>query len=748
MAAIAGASERPRASTARRASMFSYTSGNPLRQQSGLGFATGGVSPTLKFGRGATPASTSTKTSRMALRSDELEVVRGPVLLMMTAHYAWYGLLLIIGHLVGWYYIYYWTLPLYAYFSYGALEMGRLAEHKWTSSIVPMYLSFIPYFVFQMVARDAHTIFGVLWFSSLIAINLQVGSQKFNVHLIIAAFLFNGITALTTGLMILYTGPDSWLLFLRDDSVLFSDPILKDGKLVCSDFTSLEGKFCVEHRITTISWPKEGTFVAGTVLLSIAFKQLQVFIKEYALNLIDRQTHVSQLSRQNADLKKQLKAIKKDVDLDLDSPITKVIKVIRSIQEKVDDIDLAESLDYVVSILSSNQLFMPNLDANKNAMDNDVNKWLTAMITNQTDTNSPLDVLSSNFNLNETNKQDLTISKLVGVSSDRVTDVLNNMDTWEFNVFDLAEATEGRPLFHIGYAAFERYGFKSMYQLEDSVVRSFLVKIEALYRNNPYHNSTHAADVMHAVHFFLVALGLNEVLSPEDSFCLIVAAIIHDLDHPGVNNAFLINTESQLAIRYNDLAVLENHHCARAFETLMTDPTCNIFAKFPPDKFKVLRSSILSMVLATDMAGHFEYIAKFKNKVSGSGLDFQDAKDRQLVMDIAIKCGDISNATKPLEICKKWTANIMEEFFLQGDEEKRRNQPISMFMDRTNTVIPKCQIGFIDYIVTPLYEVWDTYMNEDRKFNALENLSSNREYWKRQLELDLQAVQIDKPKDS
>jgi hypothetical protein len=98
---------------------------------------------------------------------------------------------------------------------------------------------------------------------------------------------------------------------------------------------------------------------------------------------------------------------------------------------------------------------------------------------------------------------------------------------------------------------------------------------------------------------------------------------------------------------------------------LLTNPACNILRGLTPEKLKTIRASILAMVLATDMAGHFEYIAKFKNKLSGSGLDYNDQKDRQLLMDIMIKCGDISNAAKHTEVCKKWADLIMEEFFRQ-----------------------------------------------------------------------------------
>jgi hypothetical protein len=57
-----------------------------------------------------------------------------------------------------------------------------------------------------------------------------------------------------------------------------------------------------------------------------------------------------------------------------------------------------------------------------------------------------------------------------------------------------------------------------------------------------------------------------------------------------------------------------------------------------------------------------------------------------------------------------------------------------MFMDRHTTDIPKCQIGFIDYVVTPLYKAWDTYLNEEDVFDAMENLNKNKEYWKAQQE--------------
>ncbi len=57
--------------------------------------------------------------------------------------------------------------------------------------------------------------------------------------------------------------------------------------------------------------------------------------------------------------------------------------------------------------------------------------------------------------------------------------------------------------------------------------------------------------------------------SRKEIFGIILAAIIHDFDHPGLNNAFMINSRSDIAIRYNDVSVLENYHIASAYQILL-----------------------------------------------------------------------------------------------------------------------------------------------------------------------------------
>jgi len=46
------------------------------------------------------------------------------------------------------------------------------------------------------------------------------------------------------------------------------------------------------------------------------------------------------------------------------------------------------------------------------------------------------------------------------------------------------------------------------------------------------------------------------------------SAAVHDYEHGGLNNDFLIKTAHPLALRYNDQSPLENHHLSAAVQLL------------------------------------------------------------------------------------------------------------------------------------------------------------------------------------
>ena len=86
---------------------------------------------------------------------------------------------------------------------------------------------------------------------------------------------------------------------------------------------------------------------------------------------------------------------------------------------------------------------------------------------------------------------------------------------------------------------------------------------------NPYHNSIHAADVLQTTAHFCTTGPVQKRLRVIHGFALFVAALGHDYRHPGKTNAFLIHTQDDIAITYNDMSVLESFHAAELFKALL-----------------------------------------------------------------------------------------------------------------------------------------------------------------------------------
>ncbi|KAF7250467.1 High affinity cAMP-specific and IBMX-insensitive 3',5'-cyclic phosphodiesterase 8B [Varanus komodoensis] len=334
--------------------------------------------------------------------------------------------------------------------------------------------------------------------------------------------------------------------------------------------------------------------------------------------------------------------------------------------------------------------------------------------------------------------------------------LLDNEESWDFNIFELEAVTNKKPLVYLGLKIFARFGVCEFLNCSEATIRSWFQVIEANYHSsNSYHNSTHAADVLHATAFFLGKERVKGSLDHLDEVAALIAATIHDVDHPGRTNSFLCNAGSELAVLYNDTAVLESHHTALAFQLTAKDNKCNIFKKLnraqgsshhspPPsyphnnnpvrNHYRTLRQAIIDMVLATEMTKHFEHVNKFVNSITkpmaseeansnndGSNCEcttnLKNYPDNQtLIKRMMIKCADVANPCRPLELCIEWAGRISEEYFSQTDEEKRQGLPVVMpVFDRNTCSIPKSQISFIDYFIMDMFDAWDDKAGEALK---------------------------------
>ena len=120
--------------------------------------------------------------------------------------------------------------------------------------------------------------------------------------------------------------------------------------------------------------------------------------------------------------------------------------------------------------------------------------------------------------------------------------------SWEFDSIRLTELSGGHPLLALGWALFERHNLRDELGFSSETVLGFLSQVEARYREVPYHNKEHATDVTHGLHYLLSTNALRELApTPLDIFACLIAAICHDLNHDGRNNAFHVNSDSTYA---------------------------------------------------------------------------------------------------------------------------------------------------------------------------------------------------------
>ncbi|XP_024059013.2 cGMP-inhibited 3',5'-cyclic phosphodiesterase A [Terrapene carolina triunguis] len=339
---------------------------------------------------------------------------------------------------------------------------------------------------------------------------------------------------------------------------------------------------------------------------------------------------------------------------------------------------------------------------------------------------------------------------------DNLDSLMDQLNNWNFPVFDLVEKIGkkcGRILSQVSYRLFEDMGLFEAFKIPEREFMNYFHALECGYREIPYHNRIHATDVLHAVWYLTTQPipGLSTVINDHGSasdsdsdsgithghmgyvfskmytpadesygclagnipalelMALYVAAAMHDYDHPGRTNAFLVATSAPQAVLYNDRSVLENHHAAAAWNLFMSRPEYNFLVNLDHMEFKHFRFLVIEAILATDLKKHFDFVARFNAKVNDDvGIDWTNENDRLLVCQMCIKLADINGPAKCKDLHLQWTEGIVNEFYEQGDEEASLGLPISPFMDRSAPQLAHLQESFISHIVGPLCNSYDS----------------------------------------
>jgi hypothetical protein len=267
--------------------------------------------------------------------------------------------------------------------------------------------------------------------------------------------------------------------------------------------------------------------------------------------------------------------------------------------------------------------------------------------------------------------------------------------------------------------------------IDPDSLRAWAGAARRMYRDNPFHSWFHGFSVYQMSFYQLQFPKMTRHLRFVDIFALLVAALCHDLDHPGCTNSFLIQMEDELALRYNDVSVLENHHASLACELLRKDDT-RINAGLTKSSQLIFRRTIIKCILDTDMTHHSQLCQKIlktqpadiqQNTLPESKYD----EVRQFLLSSMIHTSDLSAQVLPWSVACQWEEKISREFTQQADAELQAGFSPAPFMQFRFDDLKqrgKLQRDYIDFVLTPLWGPYSDLFSDLRP--CYDNLISNR----------------------
>jgi len=307
--------------------------------------------------------------------------------------------------------------------------------------------------------------------------------------------------------------------------------------------------------------------------------------------------------------------------------------------------------------------------------------------------------------------------------------IRNSALNWNFNSFTFDAFCCGRSLTELLLYLFDYYDLYKIFNLQIvNVLKCFRLLEFGYHSTNPYHNSIHAADVTQAMHCFIQEKKIREHMTHLETLCSILAAVCHDLDHPGVSQSFLVATNNPLAGLYNNISVLENHHWRFA---LCIFKESQLFDHFDADVYHQMRVQLKDLILATDIARQNEYLQRFKDLTSSNEFSMQNTEDRALVLQMALKCADLGNPCRPWLISRVWSNLICDEFYKMGQIERQLGIPLTPICQREKTSIAGIQTDFFRFIVLPLLELWHRFLQSPLSNLLMTNFDHNYQRWQR-----------------
>ncbi|KAG7366873.1 adenylate/guanylate cyclase [Nitzschia inconspicua] len=204
----------------------------------------------------------------------------------------------------------------------------------------------------------------------------------------------------------------------------------------------------------------------------------------------------------------------------------------------------------------------------------------------------------------------------------------------------------------------------------------YVIDIADTYNPNPFHNVEHTCHVALSVTKLLSHMESSSQLSLDDpttQFVVILTALIHYADHPGVGNQQLVKEEHQLSNMYYPASIAERHSLELVWQLLHQDcyhqlrrAIYSTVAEFEHFRqllvHSVLVNNIMDKELQNERKDQWEKV--FQNDTSN--LTAAEQKNlinlqKTAVLETVIQVSDVSHTMQHWKVYQKWNHRLFCE---------------------------------------------------------------------------------------
>ena len=317
-------------------------------------------------------------------------------------------------------------------------------------------------------------------------------------------------------------------------------------------------------------------------------------------------------------------------------------------------------------------------------------------------------------------QQYLNIPNKTWLLLNRLTDQFNKP---HFDTFQLCAILNDKAICYMGFKLFHNYNLFKNFNIEQSKFYNFLVGIHEAYNTgNHFHTIEWAIDSLRFMHFLIFSGNLLDHITQLNVISGLLAPLLQNAGHPGVNNQYLTKSHHPMSIRYNDNAILEQYCLCQGFKTIL-NPHSDIFSNMTEEQYWTIRNNIIKMCLYCDICNHFTNLIEIKTKLAQGKFPEDTSDDKQLILNLALYTTQFSTLIRPKQVYVKWMLARVNEWLTQGDMERRSGVGVTPIFERTRSNPFLLEKGYIHVLAQPTLTIWVQFiphLQEDFITNGLE----------------------------